>query len=594
MTDALATHRLFRTLPPSHWNDVLVGTVLPEPCLGSQGEDLLFSALTNAHVLGQVRLEGTPGAAKSPAALQAQDALVALAKRDDARPLALQALVRKGQPKLLVSNLELALRLSLTSVVKALLAHPSVTPESLQTFRSQPSAWHHQGLLAQAVDRDLVDLVPILVAKGWEANAMDPQGLGLVAQARTAAMIEALLAAGLAPESLEHPQLVSALTKRVKKAEVPAVLAAINQHTQVASVGDQVWHWLRSGKDIDPDAYTNDGRADGLKALQKRHGEWERLFGHHPEPMTAWRTELKHGTIKGTLTLPAMMARRLLDEPDSASFSFLQGHEQAFAGPAVVIEKGVTDLGAWALFGKAAHVFEDRNVDPDGSPGQRRYSTWVDDVAASLHAIEAQHSPQQWLAWRTETAATLSKRPTAALMRGLNPWFSEFTNRLESIRDDAGAILEAKSILDELEQVMSAGVAFHGGFVSERLEQAIRHVQPPSDETMAGAYQELAGQRDRLLLAALGNSARLKAHSPALGIPGVKEWTAQERKENPYAIFTPENLAHAKQNTKLTKLVELGALLAAELGAPGAEALRALVLDGQLPAAAKLPKAPRF
>lgn len=583
-----ATHRLFQSASPALWADILEGTQLPMHCLNEAGDDLLFSALTHPHVLAQAKIEAASKTAHSSSAKDAQAALVALAQRPETDPLA-QRSVRLGttkkSPVLVVSNLELAVRLSLVDVALALLAHPNLTPEALGQRIHQPTPWHAQGLLALAVERDLSPLVGPLATAGWDIEARDVHRQGLVAAARSPAMVHAMVAAGLDRQGLEAPGLMEVLTKRVKRTELPAVVEAIVSHSENSPINDgqRAFQWLRSAKDTDPNEFPLEHVKEREQATQKlraRQEEWRQMCSAASIPPHQWRTRFGHGTLKGDLTIPAMLARLVQEDRDNAAFGFVQGMEaQVFAGPAQDIAPGVPDYGVWALWVPTAEAFEDRNIEEDQTPG---YARWVNDVKASLKTIEALHAPEQWLAWKTQAAVTLSRRPTSLLINALHQWSCDLIEELNTAKNAATSQGVTKT-LEALESLIVAGVIFQGRYLTDAVRGALDGFSTREGHDLAAAQ----GVRDRVLLACLGNEERFKDHAISNGITATEPLKDSARDAQAQDLFLPANAAQLLANPSLVPLIQKGLKRALTLNYPNAQAmqsaLRAIALDDRLP-----------
>lgn len=590
------THRLFHTAPPSLWGPILEGTLLPTPCLNERGDDLLFTALTHPQIQAQARLEAVPRAHRSALATEAEPVLIALAQRSDTNPLATRAWrLGKGKkdPVIEVSNLELAIRLSLTDLAQALLTHPSATLTAVEQALRTPAAWHPAGLLALAVERDLATLVGPMVRTGWNVQQCDAQGLSLVAHAKSAAMVHALVGAGLDPLHLEHPGLVDVLTKRVKRTALPEVLKALSAHarTSVLNDGEEAWHWLRSGKDLDPNHYALESQENAVKALMRRKKEWDRRLEQASTPLRDWTVELKTGPLKGVLTVPAMMARLVQDDHYNVAFSFLRGREkELFGGPAREIAPGVTDYGVWSLWVKSAAGFEDRYIqDPEETPQHVR---WVAEVSASLKTIEGLHTPEQWLAWKTQAAVTLSQRPSSVSSQAVRRWANDLAETAveAGFRDAA----QVEDVLRTMDRCLAAGVPLHGGYVTQSLLKSLGNLPSVDEETLG----RLQGLRDRVLLACLGTEAKLKNHPSSAGSSASEALKNDARDSFSNDLFLARNAHHLVEDPNLSKLVQKGIDQATALNYPNTDTLRpaltSLLLDQRLPEAQPALSKPRF
>lgn len=595
-----ATHLLFQSAPPALWSNILEGATLPQPCFNQEGHDLLFSALTHPQILVQATIDGTHRASKSALAKEAEPALITLAKRQDTDPLELRALqVGKGKkaPVIQVSNLELAIRLSLPGVAQALLKHPSLTPRAVKQYVADPALWHPQGLLALAIERDLVSLIKPLSDAGWDLQAKDGRGLCLVALARSAPMVSALIEAGLDPRSLEAPGLIDVISKRVKRTELPAVLEALAARSEKSLVkaGEQAWHWLRSEKDEDPNQFSDMDPKERLVATKKllaRQDQWRHRVANS-EPLDQWRVVLKSGTLKGELTLPAMLARLVQENRSNVAFSFLRGmEEQVFSGSAKDIAPGIPDYGVWALWVSTADEFEDRWVEEKRTP---LYAQWVQDTREMLQKIEAQHSPEQWLAWKTQAAATLSRRPTLWLMDVLHQWSEELIVHLQT-QDPAHSPERVKATLESVESLLTAGVLFQGRHMNKALKNCLDGLSPQDTGLTASQWAELQGLRDRVMLACLGHEERYKDHAISSGLALTETMENDKRDTHKNEMFLPANADHLLSNPALVGLVKKGLSRAIDLNFPNPNILQSLlrskVLDERLPAA-KAPTMPQ-
>ena len=108
----------------------------------------------------------------------------------------------------------------------------------------------------------------------------------------------------------------------------------------------------------------------------------------------------------------------------------------------------------------------------------------------------------------------------------------------------------------------------------------VRLVKPTVEN--AGRYETLVAQRDRLVLAILGNEARYASSLQTWGRHPSSPWSDADHEENRFTLFTPESLARAWDNPRLESHVKRGLEKALELNAPNTQALKKALLEGRL------------
>ena len=563
---ALSAHRLVVSLDLKWLPDLAASSSFPLPCLDLEGRDLLFKALYN------------PGWSKGRPGEAAQQALVQWLQRPDVDPFAPQLVPvsnKKTKPTY-QSSWERALDLGMETLVVSMLQSQRATPEKMALLRKQSKV----DVLTPLVTKNLSQALTVACEKGWDIHQCDDTGKSLWWHARSHPMVEALSHAGLSTLELGNEELRQHLVRKLPRKEVDLLMDTL---AKAASP-----HQDLNGTRL---AVLLDGLADlwcsnnGFeKIIQGFFAAREKLSGWVEEassPLATWRFPIERGAYKGQLSATALFVR-FAERRSNEVVGLLYGQELLwFGNKPTYLRDGVSDLGLWKLFNPdREELFNAAANTSNQSDGAGR---WHEQALKAYETIEALHSQEEWKRWRLETALSLSKAPTVELFVGLNRWIGSLTCQIEEEKnwadDGSKALRQISRALNEVEQALEGGVLLMGEAVTEDLEAWMSRVQVPP------GYQELVndlrGQRDRLLLACLGNERRFSKRLQNLGVRPTLAWRDNQQKTNGQELFLPERLDHLSKNPLLFELVKQGAKQALDLNMPHPEVLKAALLHAQ-------------
>ena len=570
-TTAFAAHRLMSSLPLTSLPDLVGSASFAAPCLDDHGRDLVFSALRNPEWK-------TARSQKQPA----QNALLQWLDRRDVDPFAPQLLVnpnakaKKGAAptKAYATSFQLAMDMGLESLAVGMLSCAAVTPARLEVLRSSELG---QDLLEKALAKNMTALVAKAAESGWDLLRRDAQGRSLLWQARSLEAVNALLEAGLPVDRLAEPGVLEALGKSLPRKDAQAWLALVESHSSTPSslVGQKLAALLEDLQGSTPERVWERGGAALVKNLEADRCRLQDFLTQALPELSQAKVHESRGMFKGELTAVALLARFASRDPLRPTVSGLvYGMEaQVFAGPPQVVRPGVTDLGLFALCSPCLEEIDNELQNASSSAEQ----AWWTQCLEGHQAILALHRPEQWLEWKTETAATLSKKPTAIVVGELGYWMSQMARRVDA---NETCLETIGQVLNELEHALSHGVAFVGSGSTRDVDTWLQCIEPTVEN--AGRYETLVAQRDRLVLAILGNEARYASSLQTWGRHPSSPWSDADHEENRFTLFTPESLARVWDNPRLESHVKRGLERALELNAPNTQALKKALLEGRL------------
>ena len=597
---AAAAHRLVSTLPLQSLPDLVSSAPFAFPCHDDEGRDLVFSALRNpdwktarAHNLVFSDLRNPDWKTAHAHKEAAQSALLTWLSRKDVDPFAPQLLrsptskAKKGAPKekTYASSFQLALELGLESLAIGMLS--SATPERLAALRASEQG---RQVLEVALAKNMVGLVKEAAESGWEVSHVNAKGRSVMWQARSVEAVQVLLDAGLPAESLSEPGLVEALSESLPQKQIQPWLQLLESHFSPASLVGPKLHALLERLPAQLQGVWDSRSIQIMRRLFAERQSIQDFLASSASELPGARVSVARGLFKGELTPTAILARfASRDRLMPAVGGLLHGQvENVLSGPAHYVRPGVTDKGLLALFSPSLSELDMDNELQNATFGDDK--RWWSQCLASQEAILALHSPQQWLEWKIETAATLSKTPNAELATALSGWVYRLGKAVED--DEDNPLATAKKAMDELELALSRGVAFVGSGSRENVESWLQWIVVAAEGQ--ADYEAAMAQRDRLVIALLGNEARYAASLASWGRQPSPAWSDSDVAANPYTLFTPESLARVWENPHLAAHIKRGLTQAIERNAPNAPALKQALLEGRLkpaePASAPRPR----
>ena len=577
---AAAAHRLTSTLPLQSLPDLVGSAPFASPCHDDEGRDLVFSALRNP--------DWKTARAHKEAA---QSALLAWLPRKDVDPFAPQLLrsaaskAKKGAPKekAYASSFQLALELGLEPLAIGMLS--SASPERLAVLRASEQGGQ---VIEAALAKNMVGLVKQAAASGWEVRHLDAKGRSLLWQARSVEAVRALLDAGLSAESLSEPGLVEALSASLPQKQTQPWMQFLENHTSPASLVGPKLHALLERIPAQLQGVWDSRSTQIMRQLFAERQALQDFLASSSAELPGARVSVARGLFKGELSPTAILARFASRDPLMPAIGgLLHGKvSDVLSGPTHYVRPGVTDKGLLALFSPSLSELDNELQNATSSDDKR----WWSQCLAGQEAILALHSPEQWLEWKIETATTLSKTPNAELATALSGWVYRLGKAVED--DEDNPLATAKKAMDELELALSRGVAFVGSGSRENVESWLQWIAVTAESQ--ADYEAAMAQRDRLVIALLGNEARYAASLASWGRQPSPAWSDSDVAANPYTLFTPESLANVWENPHLAAHIKRGLTRAIEMNAPNAPALKQALLGGRLkpaqPASAPRPR----
>lgn len=566
MTPSAAAHRLVSTLPLQSLPDLVGSASFASPCHDDEGRDLVFSALRNP--------DWKTARAHKEAA---QSALLAWLSRKDVDPFAPQLLrsptskAKKGAPKekAYASSFQLALELGLEPLVIGMLS--SASPDRLAVLRASEQG---RQVLEVALAKNMVGLVKQAAASGWEVRRLDAQGRSLLWQARSVDAIRTLLDAGVSAGRLDEPGLVEALRKFLPKKDAQPWLELVGRHSSSTSlVAQKLSTLLEDIRLSTPETLWNRHANSLVKNLTVQRQRLQRFLTSSRSDLSRTRVSVARGLFKGELTAVGVLAHFGKHNPLRPAVSgLLRGmEEQVFSGPAQEVRPGVTDMGLLALFSPPLSELDNQLQNAMETAEQ----TWWTECLEGQRAIQSLHSPEQWHRWKMETAATLSKKPNTELLSALGDWMSDMSFRLSESDE---SVSEIRQLLSELEEALSNGVAFVSTGGADDVESWLQWVNP----TDVADYDDLMAQRDRVMVAILGNQARYASSMQAWGRSPSQAWSPTDHFTNPFTLFSAQSLDKIWSNPQLATQIKRGLEKALELNAPNTPGLKQALLEGRL------------
>lgn len=571
---ALSAHRLVVSLDLKWLPDLAVSSSFLSPCLDMEGRDLLFKALYN------------PGWAKGRPSEAVQKGLSQWLLRTDVDAFAPQLVPvsnKKTKPTY-QSSWERALELGMETLLVSMLQSPSATPEKMALLRTQGKV----DVLTTLVTQNLSDALAVACEKGWDVHQRDEAGKSLWWHARSHQMLEALTGAGLSTAELGNEELGQHLLRKLPRKEVGLLMDTLAK----AASPHQDLNGTRLAVLLDGLAdlwYSNNGFEKIIHGFYDAREKLSTWVGEASSPLDTWRFPLERGAYKGQLSAAALFVR-FAERRSSEVVGLLYGQERLwFGNKPTYLREGVSDLGLWKLFNPdREELFNAAANTSNQSDGSGK---WHEQALKAYDTIEALHSPEEWMRWRLETARSLSTTPTAEVFVGLNRWVASLTRQIEDEKnwaeDASKPLMRVSQALNEVEQALEGGVLLMGEAVTEDIEGWMSRVQVPP------GYQELAnnlrGQRDRLLLACLGNEQRFAKRLQSLGVRPTLAWKDNQQKTNGSELFLPERLEHLRKSPVLSDLVKRGLKQALNLNMPHPEVLKAALLQAQWKPAEQTP-----
>lgn len=427
-------HDVFAQSPPDVLSKLLAADMVPLPCMREDGQDLLLTFLGRAFPeavingfrvspmkedprLDELRALATvPDGWRDRLAFQA----VALTLLDRPDVTAWSSTVQPDAAR----ALDLAVEGNLVAVVEYLFQ--KVGEENKQAIREHASkaGWVHK-----AASKSHFHLLCVLLENGCSATSVDPSGRTPLFHARNVRVAERLLAAGASLSeragkvSLSDHWARELRAARYGNSGLSGLLEMGIAQSQEPGGSDDATlikaiAWFES-------VTRHVSLSQGQQSFANMESTWTNGWAQNMEPALAirpamheWSRQQNSGLLKGKVTLPAALGGIWLSAgPDArdypAHLGLMENPERLFGAQPSLVRKGVTDWGLFALGALLAKTNFNRLE-------HARVKELAAGTAAAIDRIQkAKGSPEQWLGWTLETAATLQRPKNLSVWRGI-------------------------------------------------------------------------------------------------------------------------------------------------------------------------------
>ena len=430
-------HAMFVQSPVALLEQAIDAGMIPEPCLDSQGRDLLVTFLSReaperAYLAGKppsflqdprlsdLNAMGTPPLDWKDR-LGFQRVALKLLQRSDVLPFE-----RHRIPKspMRASAIDLAMDQNLVAVVESMLDRddaPSVGAleewyGSVENRVGTSLPWLHL-----AASKNSTTLLSVLLEHQFNPNALDHNRFTPLFHVSEVAPAQVLVDAGAQINAMVGKVALSDhWAKQLRKttyggAGLSNLLAWFAQ-SQPVSTGQE-----SNGVQVNALAWFEQSAGlirsvDGSQGFQHKKDPWAAGWNRHVEqvrssqpPLASWTRQQSSGLLKGTLTFVATMGGEWLNPSTSRVGAFplytavLPNALELFGERPTEVRKGVTD---WGLFALGAEVYKPlltRTETPD-----------VKEAVAKSHEViaqikQAKGTAEQWKEWMLETAAGIQR-----------------------------------------------------------------------------------------------------------------------------------------------------------------------------------------
>ena len=427
-------HDVFAQSPPDVLSKLLAADMVPLPCVHEDGQDLLLTFLGRAVPeavingfrvspmkedprLNELRALATvPEGWRDRLAFQA----VALALLDRSDVTAWSSTVQPDAAR----ALDLAVEGNLVAVVEHLFQKVNEGEKRAIVEHASKAGWVHK-----AASKNQFNLLCVLLENGCSATSVDPSGRTPLFHARNVRVAERLIEAGaslseragkvglldhwareLRAERYGNSGLSALLEMGVAQSQEPG---SSDDATLIKAVA-----WFES-------VTRHVSLSQGQQSFANMESTWADGWVQNMEPalairpaMHAWSRQQNSGLLKGKVTLPAAMGGLWLSAGPNASgypahLGLMEKPERLFGDQPSLVRKGVTD---WGLFALGALLAKPRFNQLEHA----RIKELATGTAAAIERIQkAKGSPEQWLGWALETAATLQRPKNLNVWRGI-------------------------------------------------------------------------------------------------------------------------------------------------------------------------------
>ena len=480
-TQAEAWHQLMAHAPVGVLLTAVNAGLVPIPCLGHSGEDLLTTLLNR----GPESTGGSSGAqwwgaegTERPAGM-AYSALVppyvrlaqmddshhqgrfrtdylqfcrlalALLKRPDVRPFEAQPTAMPDGRKL-ATALDAALALNLSPVVETLRQDPRWPADwkawSVRTL-DQPARSHvpEAGLpwLHAAVAGNRTSLVATLLDMGVDRNALDKAGRTALYHATSPGMVDQLLEGGVDP-TLASPRgtLVAHWAALQKRENYGKEKWQEMAERVLACAPDQAGaHAVLWIGEFDARISSYDTSTRWEKLAEKWAKEWNQKVtpAMAQMPLAELRREVTSGVMTGRMSMVAELGWSGLNS-DGLSYPFGWIHSEnlkaMFAGSAHTVRRGVWDRGLFML-GVQRLLNVSLRPSSRSIPFGPEFMELVSTNNARLEEVLSESPLSQWNTWMIETSATLQSPRNMAMWRRIGDAWENLFER-HDLTDQVG------------------------------------------------------------------------------------------------------------------------------------------------------------